>query len=145
MRESKAIDLNGKPIVVYGLLVRDITDILPLWGELSANFTPAKALEVSQRVLEKATNLTWADIRDLSFSDLDKIESAFREVNEPFLRRSSQGKSLLRTMGAEKLLDLAIKWLVANAEIFSESSLRERREKLLGEKVFVLPEVEATK
>ena len=133
-RYSKVVDLgdNDKTVVIYALRVRDITELSPIWADLFENFSQNKALGVSNDLLKRCSNLDWETIQDLTFHDLEKIEEVFREVNAPFLKRYSQGKSLLDALGMKKLLETGLDWLVKNAEIFSENSLAERRKALLG-------------
>jgi len=134
-RAVKCVKLDDREVMVMGLLLRDITDLIPLWGELAESFTPSKAIELSQTLLQRCTNLTWKEMGDLSFADLDKLEAVFREVNEPFLRRFSQGVSLAKTLGIERLLVAVKNWFIEKAEARLKLDLGSLKEAIPSEKV----------
>ena len=117
-RATKLVDLSidgaQKHVVIYELQVKHVTTLLPLWGDLVDNFSVKKAQEVFNQVLFNCTDLDARKFNDLSFSELDKIEVAFKEINAPFLRRCSQGMDLSKTLGVDKIVGKIKDWVVKN-------------------------------
>lgn len=66
---------------------------------------------VAPDVVKRLTTLTLDQVIDLSFSEIDALEAALREINASFLKRLGQGHALAKKLKLDKVLSQVLEVL----------------------------------
>lgn len=105
MRKTKKVDLGeGRFVEIKELTMRQILSLEGMVTEITTNFTFSKILESGFAVSEMVAGLTHEQTLDLAFSEVEQIESAFKEVNAAFLKRLSQLNTLSERFQVKEVL-----------------------------------------
>ena len=104
MRKQKNVELDGKIITVKELTVEDIWHFGGELKPLLDKFDLVQGGSIAIEIARSTMNLTKDDLIKLSFSDLELLETAWREVNAPFLKRYDQVFAIVTKAGLTEVL-----------------------------------------
>jgi len=105
MRKQKSIKVNDElTATVFEIRPRDLYELAPALQELGENFSVQAIVSVAPDVVKRLTTLTLDQVIDLSFSEIDTVEAALREINTSFLKRLGQGQALAKKLKLDKVL-----------------------------------------
>lgn len=111
MRKQKNIQLGDLTATVFEIRPRDLYELAPALQELGENFSMQAIVAVAPDVVKRLTTLTLDQVIDLSFSEIDALEAALREINASFLKRLGQGHALAKKLKLDKVLSQVLEVL----------------------------------
>lgn len=90
MRKQEKIKINDKNIIIKELRVKDIYKFGSKLSKLKDGVKIEDLKGVIEEILPEVSDLNSDDLMELSFSELEELETIFWKVNESFLRRLDQ-------------------------------------------------------
>lgn len=103
MRKQKNVEINGTLVTVKELTIEDIWKFGNDFKPLMSKFDIYDSAIMVSGLVQKTVDLKKEDLLKLSFSELDTLEEAWREVNASFLRRYDQVLSLVTQAGLKEM------------------------------------------
>jgi hypothetical protein len=122
-RLSKKVQTSAGEIEVFEITPKDIKALVPLIANLGDNFSLENGHVLVKDFLPRMTSLTLEQATNLRFSDYDKTEIAWREINSSFLRRCSQAKGIMAFLGLEAVLKQMVDAITQTIQATLSSSL----------------------
>lgn len=103
MRKQKNVEINGTLVTVKEMTIEDIWKFGNDFKPLMSKFDIYDSAIMVSGLVQKTVDLKKEDLLKLSFSELDTLEEAWREVNASFLRRYDQVLSLVTQAGLKEM------------------------------------------
>jgi hypothetical protein len=119
MRKQSKVQLSDRVVILSELRVRDLKQIEQVFQKATSenrDFGVQDIVDFVPDLLASCSDLTMDGVYDLTFSDIEKLEIAFRELNVSFLRYSGEAVKLLKKYKVHVLLEKLVNKVILAVE-----------------------------